>query len=82
MKINVTKEDIDLGSRLNPFGCPVARAINRHLWFKNASVCCGRVIRCGHLTVKSYGLPESVYSKIREYDRTSYMAPFEFDLPL
>lgn len=82
MKIKVTKEDIMRGQRSIPSACPVARAIHR-ITNKNclvgSSVSFSIPMKAKSRKVK---LPESVISRIANYDLNGDMQPFEFDLPI
>lgn len=76
MKISVTQDDIDKGSRQCGYACPVAKAIMRALntiyVFVNY-----RTIRINTLEC---GLPNGVADFIRLFDGGQPVQPFEFEL--
>lgn len=75
--IQVTKADIDGGKPRNPLLCPVARAYMRQT---NSQELAG-VFFCGMMIGNDlYELPEEAKQRIKLYDETGFMEPFEFKL--
>ena len=76
MRIKVTEEDIAEGTRCCNTSCPVANAALRTS--RESTVSCGTAsIRIGD---RRYILPDSVGARIKRFDETGIMEPFEFEL--
>lgn len=83
IRVEVTKEDIDKGTRHSCSTCPVARALERALECDMAFV--GRDIfhyEKEGKTSKILSLPAFVSLKIQLFDSTGEMEPFGFDLEI
>lgn len=80
MKIEVTKEDIDMGTRWDYNFCPIALAITRALqvgvYVANATVFCSGIAL--------YRLPEVAIRFIEDFDCDGHRAvkPFTFELDM
>ncbi len=80
MKITVTADDVRLARRCSPDSCPLRLAFERampgsepsvaHEWLCHGSWTARRLVR----------LPHWVTERIRAYDKTGVMEPFEVEL--
>ena len=77
-KVTVTEEDIKLGLRGSPIGCPVARACKRAWPDYRISVGATRIIRGWGCQTAIFFLPPSVTVRITWFDRGRSIAPFNF----
>lgn len=76
MRIEVTKEDIDLGTRRNPCECPVARAIVRAAGER----CSVGAYTVGFERWRWALLPDDARDFIAAFDFGCSVSPFSFDL--
>jgi hypothetical protein len=75
--IHVLEEDIQKGKPRNPLLCPVAQAYMREYQPDELA----GVFFCGMLIGNDlYELPDDVKARIKTYDETGHMDPFEFEL--
>lgn len=82
MRIDVTQEDIDQGTRGQCKLCPVALAISRASGF-TAFVRFGVTLFDDYrLEVERSGLPQAAVDFICKFDSELPVQPFSFDLPL
>lgn len=80
MIIKVTKEDIKQGKPGMPCHCPVARAMNRHV-FERVSVTGRMMSREVRGRLRWLPISDEVKEWIRNYDRGAPVKPFSFHIP-
>ncbi len=82
MRIVVTKEDIENGTRQDPKGCPVGRALSR----AGINHCCvtgpAVILKNERQHATALLLPEAVRSWIVNYDRGNSVEPIGFEVGL
>jgi len=85
VKINVTKYQIENGTRVSPYNCPIARAIRRNIMIKGDRY---KDVSVGADNVDIFSLPKTVNVKlpkeakefIRRFDSGLPVKPFSFTL--
>lgn len=80
MKISVTQEHIDAGTRCSPYACPIANAIRDTIgdvWFVSVT---RLEIKIGNSS--RIAAPESARSFIDAFDDGQAVQPFEFELEM
>lgn len=75
VKVQVTQEHIDKGSRYNTNSCPVALALNAVF---GTGCCAFQFIHIpGHTMIQT---PSDVFRRIQKFDKDTTMTPFDFEI--
>lgn len=92
MRIQVTQDDIEQGCRAVAENCPIARAVIRATGIPYAWVCTvfiavyatdedrDDIEHYQSKSLKHWVTPEDAAKRIKLYDATGHMNPFEFEL--
>jgi len=84
--INLIQEDIDNGECMNPFDCPISKAVNRlypiSTWNPDEyleTITGPTSIRHGNLNQReNYVLPIEAIEFVKNFDNGNYVEPFTF----
>lgn len=77
VKITVTKEDINSGSKKSCFDCPIAYSIMRDMQLSYRNVSVAKTIQINH-QFNHIELPKWLKRWIIAYDKGEYVQPIEF----
>lgn len=82
LHITVTQSDIERGKKLDPWDCPVARALRRASKERSVSAGMGFMFIGPKKRRILWQTPPEVRAFISDFDGKKDVKPFEFDMPL
>lgn len=79
MKVNVTEQDIKVGARFDPTGCPISLAVSRAMGCFAETRGFEITLHNGSTSIQ-VDVPRSVRERIYAFDTYGKMEPFSFEI--